>query len=65
MTARPPRPDRQTLRRVRRADALLTAAARVLHDLPDHQCPTDLLAQILLHLAASAAAPKPPGEPSA
>lgn len=57
MIARPPRPDRQTLRRLRRADALLAEAERVLHDLPDHLSPTDLLARIRLHNAAEAATP--------
>lgn len=63
MTQRPPRPDRQTLRRLRRADALLAEAERALHDLPDHLCPTDLLARIRLHNAAGLPAP-PPGAPS-
>jgi len=36
-------------RRLRRADALLREAERVLHDLPDHYCPIDLLARVRLH----------------
>ena len=60
MKKKPPRPNR---RRRRRADALLGEAARALHDLPDHQCPTDLLERIRLHLAAGQPAPQP-GEPS-
>ena len=40
----------------------LAAAERVLHDLPDHLCPTDLLARIRLHNAAGTPA-SPPGEP--
>lgn len=60
MTARPPRPDRQLQRRLRRADALLREAERALHDLPDHQCPTGLLMRIRLYNAAGTPAAQEP-----
>src|SRR5690606_41890155 len=60
MTARPPRPDRQLQRRLRRADALLREAERALHDLPDHHCPADRLMRIRLHNAAGTPAAQEP-----
>ncbi|MCW0398738.1 hypothetical protein NB688_000552 [Xanthomonas sacchari] len=48
-------------RRLRRANALLEEAARVLHDLPDQHCPNELLERVRLHLHATSADPIPDG----